>query len=47
MNKQEKKLLELGEKANACTTREEALKILNKEKKTRAKLYVKRMIENE
>ena len=47
MKKQERKLIELNEKAEDCTSREEALKILNKEKKTRAKLYLKRMIEDD
>ena len=47
MKKQERKLIELNEKANDCTSREEAQKILNKEKKARAKLYVKRMISDE
>ena len=47
MKKQEKKLIHLTEQANACTTREEAQKILNKHQKARAKLLVKRLIEDE
>ena len=47
MNKQERKLIKLNDQADICTSREEAQKILNKEKKTRAKLYVKRMIKDE
>ena len=47
MKKQEKKLFHLNELAEECTTREEAQKILNKHSKARAKLLVKRMIEDE
>ena len=46
MKKQERKLVKLTEQANNCTSREEAQKILNKHSKTRAKLYIKRMIED-
>lgn len=44
MNKQEKKLIKLQDKAEDCTTREEAQTILRKHEKARAKLLVKRMI---
>jgi len=47
MNKQEKKLIKYNEQADTCETREEALKILKKHEKTRAKLYVKRIISDE
>ena len=47
MKKQERKIIELAEKAADCTSREEAQKILNKHSKARAKLLVKRMIEHE
>ena len=47
MNKQEKKLLKYADKADNCLTREEAQKILAKVAKTRAKLLVQRIIEDE
>ena len=47
MRKHEKKLIELSEKADECTTREEAQKILNKVKKAHAKLMVKRILNDE
>ena len=47
MNKKERKLAKLTQKAEECTTREEAQKILKKTTKTRAKLYVDRMIEDD
>ena len=47
MKKQERKLIELNEKADECTSREEAQKILNKHQKARAKLLVKRMMKDE
>ena len=47
MKKQERKLIELNEKADECTSREEAQKILNKHQKARAKLLVKRMMSDE
>ena len=47
MKKQERKLMSLQEKAESCLSRKEANKILDKEKKARAKLYVKRMIEDD
>ena len=47
MNKDERKLIKYQDKAEACTTREEAQKILSKHQKARAKLLVKRMMKNE
>ena len=47
MEKQEKKLIRLNEQADNCTSREEAQKILNKHKKARAKLLVKKLIDDE
>ena len=47
MNKNEKKLLKYQDKAEACTSREEAQKILRKHDKARAKVLVKRIIEDE
>ena len=47
MNKDERKLIKYQDKAEACTTREEAQKILNKHQKARAKLLVKRMMKDE
>ena len=47
MKKQEKKLIELTEKADECTTREEAQKILNKHQKARAKLMDKRLLDEQ
>ena len=46
MKKQERKLMNLQEEAESCLSRKEAHKILNKEKKARAKLYVKRILED-
>ena len=47
MNKHEKKLIKYQDKAQHCLTREDALKILRKHTEARAKLYVKRIIEDE
>ena len=47
MNKQEKKLLKYQDKADECTSREEAQTILRKHEKARAKLLVKRIINDE
>ena len=47
MNKQEKKLIKYADKANECTSREEAQKILKKYNQARAKLLVKRILNNE
>ena len=47
MNKQEKKLLKYQDKAEDCTSREEAQTILRKHEKARAKLLVKRIINDE
>ena len=47
MNKDEKKLLKFQDKAEACTTREEAQKIIRKHDKARARLFVRRIIEDE
>ena len=44
MNKQERKLIKCQDKADECTSREEAQTILRKHEKARAKLLVKRMI---
>ena len=46
MKKQEKKLMKYNEKAQICTTREEAQTIIRKHEKARVKLQVKRMIED-
>jgi len=43
----ERKLNKYQCKAEACTTREEALKILKKHAKARAKVKLKRMIEDD
>ena len=45
MSKLEKKLLKLNERANECTSRKQAQKLLRKLDKARAKLCAKRMIE--
>jgi len=47
MKKQERKLMKYNEKAQYCTTREEAQTILKKATKARAKLQLKRMIEDD
>lgn len=47
MNKQEKKLLKFQDQADECTSREEAQTILRKHEKARAKLLVKRIINDE
>ena len=47
MNKIEKKLLKLLDKADACQTHKEATKILHKVEKARAKLAVKRMLSSD
>ena len=47
MNKQEKKLVRYNSEANNCVSREEAQKILAKVAKTRAKLLVQRIIDDE
>ena len=47
MNKQEKKLVRYNNEADNCLTREEAQKILAKVAKTRAKLLVQRIIDDE
>ena len=44
MKKQERKIIKLNEEANACTSREEAQKIINKHNKARAKLLAKKLI---
>ena len=46
MKKQEKKLMKYNEKAEACVTRQEAQKIIRKAEKARAKLQLKRMIDD-
>ena len=47
MDKQEKKLIKYADKANECTSREEAQKILKKYNEARAKLLVKRILKDE
>jgi len=47
MKKQERKLMKYNEKAQYCTTREEAQTIIRKAEKAHAKLLVKRMISND
>lgn len=47
MKKQEKKLMKYNEKAQYCTSREEAQTILKKFNKAHAKLQLKRMISND
>ena len=44
MNKHEKKLIKLNEKADACETREEAQKLITKADKARAKLLLKQLL---
>ena len=46
MKKTEKKLMKYNERAETCTSREEAQTILKKYNKARAKLQVKRMIKD-
>lgn len=47
MTKDEKKLIKYQDKAEMCTSREEAQKILRKHNKARAKVLVRRIIEDE
>ena len=47
MNKLERKLNKYLCKAEACTSREEARKILKKYREARAKVKLKRMIEDD
>ena len=47
MTNPERKLNKYQMKAQECTTREEALKILRKHEKARAKVLVKRIINND
>lgn len=47
MKKQEKKLMKYSEKAEVCTSRQEAQKIIRKADKARAKLLVKRLISDD
>ena len=47
MNKQERKLIKYKEQANECLTREEAQTVIRKHEKARAKLLVKRIINDE
>ena len=44
MNKQEKKLVQLLHKADDCTSREEAIKLILKADKCRAKLLAKQLL---
>ena len=44
MNKHERKLIKYQDKAEECTSREEAQAILRKHEKARAKVLVKRLI---
>ena len=43
MKKQEKKLMKYSKKAEVCTSRQDAQKIIRKADKARAKLLVKRL----
>lgn len=47
MTKSERKLNKYQMKAQECTTREEALKILKKHAKVRAKVLTKRILNND
>ena len=47
MNKHEKKLLKYQDKAEHCTSREDAQKILRKHKEARAKVLTKRLISDD
>ena len=47
MNKHERKLIKYQDKADECTSREEAQTILRKHEKARAKLLVKRIIKDD
>ena len=44
MKKQERKLLQINEEANNCTTRKEAKKLIHKADKARAKLLLKQLL---
>jgi hypothetical protein len=44
MNKHEKKQIKLIAKADACTSREEAVKLILKAEKLRAKLLAKKLL---
>ena len=44
MNKHERKLIKYQDKAEECTTREEAQVILRKHEKARAKVLTKRIL---
>ena len=44
MNKQEKKLIKINEKADVCETREEAQKLIHKADKAYAKSLVKQLL---
>ena len=44
MNKHERKLIKYQDKADECTSREEAQSILRKHEKARAKVLLKRII---
>ena len=44
MNKHEKKLFEINEHANDCTSRKEAKKLIHKADKARAKLLLKQLL---
>ena len=44
MNKQEKKLLEINEQANDCTSRKEAKKLIHKAYIAHAKLFLKQLL---
>lgn len=46
MNKHERKLIKYQDKADECTSREEAQTILRKHEKARAKVLVKRIIKD-
>ena len=44
MKKHEKKLFQLNEQANECSSRKEARKIINKADKVHAKLLLKQLL---
>ena len=47
MNKHERKPIKYQDKAEACTSREEAQEILRKHDKARAKVLVKHILDND
>ena len=47
MTKHERKLIKYQDKAETCTSREEAQEILRKHNKARAKVYVRNILDND